>query len=139
MSSRREQILAKMVALLEAGNIGAPVERSRTTAISRQQSPRVIVLPGADVASQSFIPYLHWSLTTHVVVYVRAPQPDVVADPMITAIHAALMTDETLGGLAMSILPASVHFEMLDTDQPACIATCTFTVTYRTTQQDLTQ
>lgn len=139
MSSRREQILEKVVAVLKAGNIGAPVDRSRTMAISRGQSPRVIVLPSSDIASQSFIPYLHWTLSVHVVAYVRGITPDQLADPIIAAAHAALMADETLGGLVMSILPASTHFELLDGDEPTCVATCTFTVTYRTTQQDITQ
>lgn len=139
MSSRREQILAKMVALLEAGNVGAPVERSRTNAISRAQSPRVIVLASSDIASQPFVPYLHWALSAHVVVYVRGAEPDVLADPIITAAHAALMADQTLGGMVMNIMPASTHFELSDADDGACVATCTFTITYRTTQQDLTQ
>jgi len=139
MASIREQILAKIVTVLDAGNIGAAVDRSRTEAVSRQQSPRVIVLPGADVARQSTVPFLDWTLAVHVVVYVRGEAPDSVADPIITAAHAALMADETLGGLAMTILPAGVHFELADSDATVCVATCEYRIQYRTEQQDLTR
>lgn len=139
MASIREQIVQKIVAVLEAGNIGAPVDRSRTEAVSRGQSPRVIVLPGADMARQSSVPFLDWVLAVHVVVYVRGAEPDSLADPIITAAHAALMADESLGGLAMTILPAAVHFELADSDAAVCVATCEYRIQYRTSQQDLTQ
>lgn len=138
MASIREQILTKIVSVLDAGNIGAPVDRSRTEAVSRGQSPRVIVLPGSDIARQVTVPYLDWALSVHVVVYVRGAEPDRLADPIITAAHAALMADETLGGLAMTILPASVHFELADSDATVCVATCEYRIQYRTSQQDLT-
>lgn len=138
MASIREQILTKIVSVLNAGNIGAPVDRSRTEAVSREQSPRVIVLPGSDVARQSTVPFLDWTMAVHVVVYVRGSQPDSLADPIIAAAHASLMADETLGGLAMTILPASVHFELVDSDATACVVTCEYRIQYRTSQQDIT-
>ncbi len=139
MASIREQIMQKIVSVLNAGNIGGAVYRSRTDPVSREQSPAVIVQPVADSARQDSVPYLDWSLTVHVTLYVRGAGPDVQADPILTAINAALLADLTLGGLAMTILPQNVHFEFTDADSQVCVATSEYLITYRTNEQDLTQ
>ncbi|MDE8343963.1 MAG: hypothetical protein POG24_09100 [Acidocella sp.] len=137
MATVREQILEKMVAVLNAGAIGAPVYRSRTDPVSRNQSPAVIISPVTDQATLVSIEFFEWSLTVHVVLYVRGPAPDVLADPIVAAIHAALMADMTLGNLVETIEPVSTHFEFSDTD--VCVATGEFKISYRTSQQDLTR
>lgn len=139
MISIREQILTKIMTALEAGNIGAPVYRSRTEAVSRSQSPCVIMMPGSDTAMQVDMPFFDWTLSVHVVVYVRDKIADQKVDPFIIAIHAAILADETLGGLVMSVLPGTTHYQLTDADDTACVATCEFRVRYRTSQQDLTQ
>ncbi len=138
MSSIREQILSAMVAQLNAGSIGAPVYRSRTEAISRAQSPAVVVSPVMDAAVQTVIPKLQWKLMVHVMVFTRGPSPDVLADPILTAANAALMADTTFGGLANIIVPSGVHFEFSDADAAVCVATAQFEVEYRTDMRDLT-
>ncbi len=139
MTSIREQILAKMVTVLNAGAIGAQVYRSRTDPISRAQSPAVIIQPVSDTAKQVSIPYLDCELLTHVTVYVRGAAPDTLADPMLVAINSALLADQTLGGLVMLIMPMSTHFEFSDSDTELCVATCEYKIDYRTNQRDLTQ
>ncbi|HQU04220.1 MAG TPA: hypothetical protein PLT25_05830 [Acidocella sp.] len=139
MASIRERILEKMVTVLNAGAIGAPVYRSRTDPVSRAQSPAVLIQPVSDTAKQVSVPYLDWELLTHVAVYVRGNAPDTLADPILTALNSALLADMSLGGLAMQIMPVSVHFEFSDSDTQLCVATCEYKIDYRTNQQDLTQ
>ncbi len=138
MASVREQIIEKMVTLLNAGTIGAQVYRSRTDPISRGQSPAVVISPVADQAQQVSVPYLDWSLVVHIVVYVRGAAPDTAADPIVVAINKALLADMTLGGVAMTILPVSTHFAFSDTDAELCAATCEYKIEYRTNEVDLT-
>ena len=73
------------------------------------------------------------------IVYARGGTPDQLVDPLVIAIHAAMMADETLGGMVMSVLPGSTHYQMTDADESACVAASEFRIRYRTLQQDITQ
>lgn len=138
MPSVRERIIEKAVATLQAAGIGATVYRSRTQAISRDQTPAVIVRPAADSASQTVMPKLQWSLQLIVEIITRGEQPDALADPVLVAANAALMADPTFGGLVIQIVPKDAQFHFTDADLPACYVVAGYEVRYRTDERDLT-
>lgn len=139
MTSIREQIISHVVATLKAAPGLPEVFRSRTAALSRKDSvAAVIVSPAADQAQQVVIPKTDWDLSIHAIVYTRGDEPDALADPIITAVHAAIMADQSQGNLAMDTEPANVHFSFSDADESVCFATMQFDIKYRTSQSDLT-
>lgn len=138
MATLREQIVAAMVTALNGAGTGAAIYRSRAVAVSRGQSPALIIEPVSDAATQNTVPKLDWLLTVRCTLFVRGPQPDVLADPIVQAAHAALLADMTLGGLAMTVLPTTAQYQFSDADDGVCVVTLDFQVQYRTSQQDLT-
>jgi hypothetical protein len=135
--TRREQILAQIATQL-ATIAGANVYRSRVEPLTRGESPAIIVEPRQDQAAQSTIPRIDWSLTVAVTVFVRANVPDQAADPLVQQVHAKMMQDLTLGGVAYDVQPQGVQFEMLEADVPAGIITSEYVVLYKTALTDLT-
>lgn len=139
MATKREQILQAIEAAL-AGTVqvGTRIYRSRVTPLARGESPAIVVEPGRDDPQQNTsLPTLDWTFNVRVIVIVRGEVPDQVADPIIEDLHAKLMADLSLGGVAMDIQPATVIFELVEADQPAGAITCNFVVRYRTAVSSL--
>ncbi len=132
MTTLRENIVAQVVTRLEAIPGGPPVFRSRAAAVNRADSPVLLVEPIDDIASYSQTEFVDWNLTVRVALIVRADEPDKVADPLIAALHAALMADRTLGDRCFDILPSRITFDKEAADMTAGIISCLFSVSYRT-------
>lgn len=139
MSTKREQILARIMTNL-VGTVGVStrIYRSRVEALARSESPAIIVEWTKDECDmQGFLPYLNWSLLTRIAVVTRGVVPDQLADPTVKSVHAKLLADITLNGLAFDIIPESVEFDVLDTDQPTGLTMLFYRVRYRTSLGDL--
>ena len=139
MSTKREQILVRIMTNL-TGTVGVStrIYRSRIEALARSESPAIIVewtKDGCDM--EGFLPYLNWSLLTRITVITRGAVPDQLADPTVRSAHAKLLADITLNGLAFDIIPESVEFDVLDTDQPTGLTMMFYRVRYRTSLGDL--
>ena len=63
--------------------------------------------------------------------------PDKVADPTNVSLYNKLMTDPTIGGLAIDIKPSTVNFEIIEADQPAGIISNEFDIEYRSSYNNL--
>jgi hypothetical protein len=140
MTTKRESILADIASSL-AGTVqvGTRIYRSRVVPLSRGESPAIVVEPVSDTAEQNTsLPTLDWSLTVRVSVICRGAVPDQQADPIVEDMHSKIVADLTLGGYAIDVQPESVSFEILDSDQPAGVISCTYVVRYRTSVADLT-
>lgn len=139
MTTRRETILAAVrTALTGTTGVGARIYRSRVEPMARAESPAIVVEPVQDQAQQNTsLPTLDWSLTVRVAVIVRGNIPDQQADPIVEDMHAKLMADLTLGGVAIDIQPQSVNFEMVEADQPAGVISCDYLIRYRTSVTNL--
>jgi hypothetical protein len=137
--SKREQILAAIrTALTGTTGVSTRIYRSRVEPMARQESPAIIVEPLKDRCEQNTsLPTLDWSLLVRVAVITRANVPDQAADPTIESLHAKLMADLTLGGLAMDIQPFQVEFQAVEADVPAGVAMCDYLVRYRTSVTNL--
>lgn len=139
MATKREQILqAIKSALAGTAGVGTRIYRSRTEPISRGESPAIVIEPLRDGPQQNTsLPTLDWTLNARVTVIVRGQVPDQLADPIVEDLHAKLMADLSLGGIAIDIQPGPVIFELLEADQPAGAISCNYLIRYRTAVSSL--
>jgi hypothetical protein len=139
MTTKRETILAAIrTTLTGTTGVSTRIYRSRVEPMARAESPAIVVEPVNDTAQQNTsLPTLDWSLTVRVAVIVRGAIPDQQADPIVESLHAKLMADLTLGGVAIDVQPQSVSFEMVEADQPAGVISCDYLIRYRTSVANL--
>ena len=135
MASKREQILAAIKTnLTGTTGVGTRIYRSRVAALTRSESPALVLEPITDTPNINNARYLKidWTLRIRVVVIVRGEIPENIADSTIESLHTKILTNTTLGGLAIDIQPSTQSFEVLDADQPAGVITCEYEIQYRT-------
>tara|TARA_R100001443_G_scaffold18113_1_gene28843 strand:- start:4030 stop:4458 length:429 start_codon:yes stop_codon:yes gene_type:complete len=140
MTTKRESILDQIkTTLAGTTNVSTRIYRSRVTAVTRSETPCLLIEPLGDEPDQGFsLPRLNWSLSVRVSIIVRGDIPDEIADPIIESVHAKMTADLTLGGYALDVQPGSVGFQMVDSDQPSGIIEMDFLIKYRTLVNDLT-
>lgn len=139
MASKRETILARVIlALAGSSGVGTRIYRSRVEALSRAETPAIVVEPVTDNATQDTLATLSWQLTFRVSIITRGQVPDQIADATAIDVHSKLMADSTLDGLVTDLVPASVDFQQIDADQPAGVTSLTFSATYRTDLNSIT-
>jgi hypothetical protein len=141
MATKRETILAAIkTALTGTAGVGTRIYRSRVEPMARAESPAIVVEPITDNPVQNTsLPTLDWTLRVRINVIVRATVADQTADPVIESMHSRLMSDLTLGGLAIDIQPAQTTFNFFEADQPAGVVFCEYDVRYRSEVADLSQ
>jgi 1,6-anhydro-N-acetylmuramate kinase len=138
----REQILSAIAALL------APVPnitfyRSREAAIARSEGNTVDLRPEEESVElrTANLPIVRRNLTILVTLIVRGSDPSVsadqIADPLVEALHAALMADRTLGSLCDLVLELSTRWIFELADQTALAAELRYIVRYATSANDL--
>lgn len=139
MTTKRETILAAVsTALIGTTGVGTRIYRNRAEPLSRAESPAIVVEPVTDLCQQNTsLPTLDWTLRLRVVVISRSTIADQAADPTIESLHAKLMADLTLGGLAIDVQPAQVSFEFVEADVPAAVISCEYDIRYRTSVSSL--
>ena len=139
MTTKREQVLSAIAtALATTAGVNGRVYRSRVTAMQRAESPAIVIEPISDTPTQNTsLPTLDWRMRVRVTVIVRATVPDQTADPIIESMHAKMVADLTLGGVAIDVQPDEVTFNMLDADQPAGVIFNDYIVQYRTSVASL--
>lgn len=133
MPTRREQILGRVLTTL-AGTTGVSsrIYRSRNEPFARNEFPAIVVEPTVDSAEQTTLATLDWQLGVRISIFVRGAVPDSVADPIVSDVHSKIMSDTTLNGYAIDILPTAVGFDLIEGDQPIGVISCDFVVRYRT-------
>jgi hypothetical protein len=141
MTTKRESILSAIAtALAGTAGVGTRIYRSRVEPMARAESPAIIIEPLTDTPVQNTsLPTLDWTLRVRINVIVRGSTPDNTADAVIESMHSRLMSDLTLGGLAIDVQPAQTTFNFFEADQPAGVVFCEYEVMYRSQVADLTQ
>ncbi len=140
--SIREQILLAVIKALgppTAGS-GATLHRSPTAAISREQSPALLVVPESEAIVERANDRVTRELTVRITALSRALPPvssHAEADQLLTAAHAALMADTNLGGLALGLREVECEWEVDDADASATAIPARYRITYRTMAADL--
>ena len=138
---KRESIVAAVTSAL-AGTTGVStrIYRSRAEAFARDEAPAIIIEAAADVPRGEPVSTckIDWTLTIAIIVYTRGAIPDQLAAPIVGSLHAKLMADRTLGGLALDVWPGQVLHQKGQADQTAGWTTCNYTIRYRSSITDLT-
>lgn len=138
MTTKRELILQAVVAALDGTtDVGSNIYRSRKEALDREDAPALIVTAEAEEPTEDISGQMEKRLTVVVGVYVRGDVPDTLADPITDSVHAALMTEPTLGGLAIDISEGGTTWDMEEADQTALIVNTRFIVWYRHARNNL--
>ena len=139
MATKRESIMqALFTALSGTTGVGTRIYRSRVEPVARAESPALVLEPVNDVVEQNTcLPTLDHTLIVRVVVIVRANVPDQTADPIIQSLHAKIVADLSLGGLAIDVQPGPTEFTLEQADTPVGVIYCTYRVLYRTSVGDL--
>lgn len=140
MATRREQILQAVKARLDAlGGLGITgVHRSRADKFSGSEAPALNLLPDSEDPSENSLGFTDARLQVEVQVYHRGVEPDRLADPIVEAVHAAIMGQPTLGGLAIDISEAGTSWDFDETDRTALLVRMRFTIWHRHNRTSLT-
>ena len=140
MTSKRERILAKIKTNLSGTTgVGSRIYRSRSEPLTRAESPSLVIEFVTDQPTINSATYLKldWTLRVRIVVVVRSQTPDTSADPTIESLHTKIVSDPTLGGLAIDVRPSTVTFDVIEADQPAGVVFCEYEIDYRSDYNDL--
>ena len=153
-TSIRERILQAIVTRLQqlAGN-GAlhqlpafTVHRNPTVALTREQSPALVVFAEGDAISQRSNDRVTRELTVRITALARTQltsdgstmvAAEVQADQLLTAAHAALFTDVNFGGLALGVRELETEWDVEDADPVVCAIPARYAISYRTLIGDL--
>lgn len=138
MTTKREQIMQAIVATLgTATDVAGNVYRSREEALTRADVPALIVTADGEEPLQDVSGFMEKQLTVAVGVFVRGDVPDTLADPIVESVHALLMGEPTLGGLALDMSEGGTTWDMDEADQTALIVNMRFVVWYRHARANL--
>lgn len=142
-NSIREQILRTVLTRLApvAASEGATLHRSPTVAISRNESPALVLFPESESITERANDRVTRDLTVRLTALARAIPPETPegeADRLLTAAHAALMADVNLGNLALGIREIDCEWEVEDADATVAAMPARYVITYRTLAADLT-
>jgi hypothetical protein len=138
--SLREQILAHIATVTMPGvvQVGTRIYRSRAQAYSRSEAPAITISPGEDKPVNAprtigaSLGRLDNVLPVLIEIYVRGDVPDQLADPIGVDVHARMMADRTLGGLAHDVQPDGWRPEYEQADATAGWIGHKFLIRYRT-------
>ena len=139
-TTRREHILdAVKTAITATTGISNRAYRSRVVPlIQNSQLPALLLTWASDTASQeTSLATLNWTLEFSVACVVSGETRDEVADTIVEDMHSRLMSDITLGGYAMDLIPTGTTNESIDSEKPLGVVTSTYQVRYRTANDDL--
>ena len=139
-ASIREQILdhIKTTVLPGAVQVGSRIYRSRAQAYSRSEAPAITVSPGEDNpvnaprTTGASLGRLDQVLPVLIEIYVRGDVPDQLADTIGVDVHARMMADRSLGGLAHDVQPDGWRPEYEQADATAGWIGHKFLIRYRT-------
>ena len=139
MTTRREHILDAVKSAISAtAGVDGRVYRSRVTALTRAESPAILLSWASETSSQvTSLASLDHTLEIQVAVIVRGDTPDEVADPIVESLHGLLMADTSLGGYASDVVPTGTTNENFEADQPGGVITASYQVIYRTSNNNL--
>lgn len=108
--------------------------------MGRNETPALVIEPlQINYVQRTSLPTLDATMRVRITVVTRGLVPDQLADPSVESLHAKLMADLTLGGVAIDIQPSQTLFNLVEADQPAGLVSCEYDIKYRTLVADLSQ
>lgn len=154
-TSIRERILQAVVARLQQLATDAVlrelpafiVHRNPTVALTREQSPALVVLAEGEAITQRANDRVTRELTIRITALARTQLAqdgstlvvaETQADQLIAAAHAALFADVNFGGLALVLRELETEWDIEDADPVVCAIPARYAISYRTLAGDLT-
>lgn len=131
MSTKREQIMQAVKALLAAVPGVTGVHRSRADKFAGTEAPAINLMPDNEDPSESNYGQVDARLAVEVQVYHRGAEADRLADPIVEAVHAAMMTDTTLAGLSIDITEAGTSWDFDESDRTSLLVRMRYVIWHR--------
>lgn len=143
MQSIREQLIQAVVTCLTpvATDHGATIRRQPTIPTDRAHTPALLLFPEAENVRR-VNERCERELTLRLVAVsfgTATEKPEPLADRLLTAAHAALLSDVTLGGLALGLAELDCDWQQDDADMEAAAIPARYQITYRTLVNDISQ
>lgn len=133
MATRREQILqavkTRLAALSGLGITG--VHRSRADKFAGSEAPALNLMPDSEDPSEVSQGFTDARLQVEVQVYHRGTEADRLADPIVEAVHAAMLGEPTIGGLAIDVTEAGTSWDFEEADRTALLVRMRFVIWHR--------
>lgn len=140
MISVRERIVREVMTRCGAAVAPIAVLRQPATAISRGQTPALVVVVESDAPVKRANDRMERELVLRIIGHARdLTDGYVVADDLICRAHAALFADATFGGLALGMAEMDADYQAEDADIEAIAIPAIYRITYRTIVSDITQ
>ncbi|QTD44976.1 hypothetical protein [Ottowia testudinis] len=154
-NSIREQTLQAVVTRLQQLATDAvlrelpafTVHRNPTVALTREQSPALVVFVEGDAITQRANDRVTRELTVRITALARtqlAPDGSTLvvaetqADQLLAAAHATMFADVNFGGLALGLRELETEWDIEDADPVVCAIPARYAISYRTLMGDLT-
>lgn len=131
MTTKRETIVQAVMARLASLPGVTGVYRSREEAMTREESPCISVRWLNDTPLREIPPHVDKRLALEVYVYARGATADAVADPVVEAVHGALLGEPSLGGLLIDLSADSTKLDLEEADLTAAGVAMRFLAHYR--------
>lgn len=132
MSTIQERALVRLVAIAAAVPGVALAGRTLRTGIEREDTPAIIVRPGTEEDERFSDSVDRHHLDAEVIVHTRGDPWDAVADPIVDALHTAVMRDGALRELTPEVRRISREPEDIEADATAGQYVLRYRLTYLT-------
>ena len=139
MNSVRENLIAEVMKRITSALSGVAVIRQPTVPVGRGDGNALLVFVDRDVVSHRSNCFADRELTLRLVSVVRGNRLFADADRQAVRAHAALMSDPTLGGLAISVRESDSEWNPDDADYGALSLPAVYEIRYRTLINDISK
>lgn len=134
--TQRETLLAYLATVLQPIP-NAAVYRSREAALALSEGVAVLIRPAEELVDNRNARLAYRRFLVTVSVIARGLIPDQVADPILLAVQAAVMADNTLGGNCARVLEKETKWDFEVADQNAVAAVISYEIVYATPASSL--
>ena len=119
--------------LISDNDLNATVYRSRVEPLTRGETPAVIIEPVNDQpVDTNYYDQLDWTLRVRATTLVRDNAPDDTSDLYTKVVHRNLVSQPTVKGEALDVIPDRVDFTLYEADVPLAVVSQDFLIRYRT-------
>lgn len=143
-TSVREQILQAVGTALAAvaSAHAATYLRNPTAALTREQTPALILLPELDAVQKRSNTVTDRQLTLTVIAAARqagrsGTAPELEADALLTAAHAALLASPQLLALTLAIAETDTDWDLKTLEVTSAYMPARYAISYRTQRADI--
>ena len=137
MSLREQIIEAIKLALVNQTTAMDRVFRSREEAITREETPAIIVRPDVEDDDTFSDVIVRNTLTVQVAIMTRGLVPDSLADSVAVAAHRIIVTDLNLASLVVKVRKTGSKWDFDEADSTAGTLLMMYQVTYLSKANDI--